>query len=473
MMNNKKRGFKMGAAAFMTAIIVLAIVVVVNVIMIQLDVEWDLTPNKIYTLGDTSKNFLKTVKKDVIIYALFDDAKAGNGEQNKVLKELLDEYKAASPKIKVKYVDPDKQPDIMNQIDPEKTKNMNKNDVIVTCGKKIEVVPAATLTTSQQTQMGTDSSFSAENYITTGLKRATSDKTPTIYYTIGHNERSMVSDYSQIKFFMESGSYNVKELNLKTVAKVPEDCEAMFVFAPQSDLLTDEAMKMSEYIDNGGKMFLAFDPLIPNQELPQFDKILGKYNVSLNYDKVKENDKDRYLPGDQSNIVVAIESNALFGEIPEGTGIAAQMPNSRSLNLLKAQKEGLEITSLLRTSSKAVGEVIDKSKGRDINGPLDLGVAAEYDMGTKSTRMLAFGNARFLTDKYITENQVNKLLFQIVISWLIQNDDDMLIAPKSLTQQTFMITANQANVTAIILIAVIPIIIFTFGLVVWLRRRHL
>ena len=39
----------MGAAALMTAIIVLAIAVAVNVIMIQLDIEWDLTPNKIYT----------------------------------------------------------------------------------------------------------------------------------------------------------------------------------------------------------------------------------------------------------------------------------------------------------------------------------------------------------------------------------------------------------------------------------------
>ncbi|KNY29146.1 ABC-type uncharacterized transport system [Pseudobacteroides cellulosolvens ATCC 35603 = DSM 2933] len=470
MANKNSKGFKYGAAAILTAVIVIIIAVVVNLIVIKLDIQWDLTTNKIFSLNKTSVDFVKKLNKEVTIYGLYDNTKAEVGDQNAILNELLKQYQNASDKIIVKYVDPDKDPAIISKLDPEKTKQIAKGDILVSCGKKLDVIPANSITYSQSTQYGQDTSLMVENYLTTAIKRVSNEKTPTVYYTTGHNESIFVDEFNQIKVAVEAGGYYTKALNLQTEPKVPDDCETIFIMAPKSDLSNDEGKKIQDYLDRGGKIFFAFDPVIPNQNMPVFDKVLAEYNLSLNYDKVKEGDDSRYVSGDPNNLLVALESNAIFGEIPAGQ-FALNMPNSRSINILKAKKEALEIVSLARTSEKAVGMQVDQSKGKDINGPLDLVVAAEYSGGTQDSRILVWGNAAMFNDKLLTQNTYQ--ILAVCMSWLIQNKDDMGIPPKSLNFETINISETNANITAIILIGAVPLLIFGLGTFVWLRRRHL
>ncbi|HEY9059140.1 MAG TPA: GldG family protein [Pseudobacteroides sp.] len=470
MTNKNSKSFKYGAAALLTAVIVIAIAIIVNLIVIRLDIQWDLTTNKIYSLNKTSVDFVQKLTKDVTIYGLYDNTKIESGDTYAIVNELLKQYKNASPKIAIKYVDVDKDPGIINQLDPQKTKTIAKGDILVSSGKKLDVIPAASITYSQSTQMGQDTSLLVENYITTAIKRVSSDKTPTIYYTTGHNENLLVEEFNQIRIAVEGGGYYTKALNLQTEPKVPDDCELIFVMAPKSDLSTDEAKKVTDYLDRGGKIFFAFDPVVPNQNLPAFDKILGQYNFSLNYDKVKEGDKNRYVSGDANNLLVFLESNAILGEIPAGQ-YAINMPNSRSINILKTVKEGLEIVSLAKTSEQAVGMQIDKSKGKDINGPLDVVVAAEYTGGMQDSRIMVWGNASMFKDQYINQNTYQ--ILAVCMGWLIQNKDDMGIPPKSLNLETITISQTNANITGIILVGAIPLLIFGLGTFVWLRRRHL
>lgn len=470
MANKSSKGFKYGAAALLTAVIVIVIAIVVNLIVIKLDLQWDLTTNKIFSLNKTSIDFVKKLNKEVTIYGLYDNTKAEVGDQNAILNELLKQYKNASDKIIVKYVDPDKDPAIISQLDPQKTKQISKGDLLVTSGKKLDVIPAASITYSQQTQYGQDTSLLVENYITTAIKRVSNEKSPTVYYTTGHNEGELANEFNQIRVAVESGGYYTKPLNLQSEPKVPEDCELIFVMAPKRDLATDEAKKIQDYLDRGGKIFFAFDPVIPNQNMPIFDKVLGEYNLSLNYDKVKEGDESRHKSGEPNNLLVPLESNAIFGEIPAGQ-FALNMPNSRSVNILRTKKEALEIISLGKTSEKAVGMQIDQAKGKDINGPLDLAVAAEYTGGAQDSRILVWGSASMFKDGLISE--VNYQILGISLGWLIQNKDDMGIPPKSLNYEMINISETNANITAIILIGAVPLLIFGLGTFVWLRRRHL
>jgi len=464
------KSFKYGAASLMTAAIVIVIAVIINLIVIKLDIQWDLTTNKIFSLNKTSIDFVKKLEKEVTIYGLYDNTTTEVGEQNSIVNELLKQYQNASSKIVVKFVDPDKDPAIISRLDPEKTKQISKGDLLVSCGKKLDVIPAGSITYTQATQYGQDTSLLVENYITTAIKRVSNELTPTIYYTSGHNEDVFENEFAQIKVAVEAGGYYTKSINLQTEPKVPEDCEAIFILAPKTDLTADEAKKIDDYLDRGGKIFFAFDPVIPNQNMPVFDKVLSEYSLSLNYDKVKENDDSRYISGDPNNLLVYLESNAIFGQIPSGQ-FALNMPNSRSINILKTRKESLEVISLARTSEKAVGMQIDQSKGKDINGPLDLVVAAEYRGGNYDSRILVWGNASMFKDKYLTQNTYQ--ILAVCMSWLIQNKDDMGIPPKSLNYETINISYTNANITGIILIGAVPLLIFGLGTFVWLRRRHL
>mgnify|MGYP001304021593 FL=1 len=62
------KSFKYGAASLMTAAIVIVIAVIINLIVIKLDIQWDLTTNKIFSLNKTSIDFVKKLEKEVTIY---------------------------------------------------------------------------------------------------------------------------------------------------------------------------------------------------------------------------------------------------------------------------------------------------------------------------------------------------------------------------------------------------------------------
>jgi hypothetical protein len=116
--------------------VVIAIAVVVNILVGTLSLKWDLTSNKLYSLGDVSKKILKDLDKDVTIYGLFDDGKIGSGDYKEVIG-FLDQYKKY-PHIKIQYVDPDKNPGIIKEIDPNNLKNLAQGDFVVKSGSKMK-----------------------------------------------------------------------------------------------------------------------------------------------------------------------------------------------------------------------------------------------------------------------------------------------------------------------------------------------
>jgi len=66
----------------------------------------DWTSSKLYTLSEKSKNVLKGIATDVRVVVLMTPSTPLFSET----KELLDRYKAASPKIQVEYIDPERDP---------------------------------------------------------------------------------------------------------------------------------------------------------------------------------------------------------------------------------------------------------------------------------------------------------------------------------------------------------------------------
>src|ERR1700680_1945539 len=90
-------------------VIAIAIVVLANWFVNRHDHRWDLTPNQKFSLSPQSKKLLKDLDRDVSIY-VFDRERAFRGE-----RDLLDNYAAASSRVTVRYLDPDRQPTLAKQ----------------------------------------------------------------------------------------------------------------------------------------------------------------------------------------------------------------------------------------------------------------------------------------------------------------------------------------------------------------------
>src|SRR5512133_1444583 len=100
----KSRQAKYGSYAVVYTLVIVAVLFAINFLANRYTKSYDTTSNKQYSLADQTKKFVGGLKQDVTI-AYYDQT-----SQFPQARDLLDRYSALSPKLHVKYIDPDKKP---------------------------------------------------------------------------------------------------------------------------------------------------------------------------------------------------------------------------------------------------------------------------------------------------------------------------------------------------------------------------
>ncbi len=464
-----KRSLKYGANSLVLVVAVVAIAIVVNLLVGMGNFRVDLTADKLYSLSDQSKDIVKKVKKEVTIFGLFDNATIPGGSEYREITNLVNEYKALG--VKVKYVDPDKDPGTITSLDPQKTLGLTKGDFVVKSGNKVRRLEAQELYGQANQQYGR--MYSAEPLITGAIKFVSSDVTPVAYFVEGHNEVSLKEDLTQVSKILQSNNLEVKSLSLLTEKSVPDDCHLLVFASPQKDLTDEEKIKLDAYVKKNGNAIFMFDSLESSDKLTNFEDSLNYFNIGINYDKVKENDSDKHLPNDDYALIAGLQDNEI-NKAFSGQNYPVFMPDSRSINILQNQKDWLTNTQLITTTNKA--ESTDIIGGKTHKGPFNLAVASEIKGGSK---VLVFGNSKFLSDKALTSQYGTYFQYgtnyflTTVVNWMQDKTDEQTISGKLVSNKALPVTESQTRVLSIVLIGVVPLLILGCGLFVWSRRRHL
>ncbi|HWC18146.1 MAG TPA: Gldg family protein, partial [Terriglobales bacterium] len=100
----KARQTKYAAYATIYILVVMAIVTVGNVLADRYNKTYDGTANKRYSLSEQTSKIVKGLKQDAVVTYF------NQSTRFRSAKDLLDEYVNLSPKVKVRYIDPDKDP---------------------------------------------------------------------------------------------------------------------------------------------------------------------------------------------------------------------------------------------------------------------------------------------------------------------------------------------------------------------------
>lgn len=468
-----KRSLKYGSNSIILIVVVVAIAVIINLLVGMGDFKLDLTSDQLYSLSDDSKAILKDIKKDVTIYGLFDDGNVPSGNEYKDIINLLSQYEKQGSNIKVEYVDPNKDPGFITSLDKDKTKEIAKGDFVVKSGNKVKKLAAYDLY-GEETQYGR--MYNAEPLITGAIKFVTSDVTPVAYFVTGHGEFSVDGDMTTVKGMLENNNMEVKSLSLVSEKQVPEDCKLLVFASPKSDLSEDEKIKVDAYVKKDGKAVFLLDPVESGSKFTNFEAVLETFNVGINYDKVKEMDENRHLPGDEYQVIATLESNEINAGFNSSGEYPVFLPDSRSLSVLKNPKEWITTTPLIKTTDKAEAANI-LEQGKIENGPFELAIASEVKGA--SAKVLVFGNGTFLSDaalksQYSTYFSYGATYFlTTVVNWMQDKDDQTTISPKLITPKGLTITESQTKVISVMMIGVLPLVIMGCGLFVWSRRRHL
>lgn len=487
----KNKRLRHGSYSMGLALIVLAIIVVINMAVNALPSkfrEFDLTGQNLTQIGSQTTEMLDALTKDVQIYLVVQ-----SGQEDETTKKLLENYAGASSHIKFEIRDPVKNPAFLNSYQDMELYN---NSVIVECGDRKKALSPDQIYEYQMdytTYSSTITGFDGEGQITSAISYVTSENLGKAYALTGHDEIPMTDN---LKSLMQKQNLEIEDLNLITAEQVPEDADFLFVFSPMADLSSEETAKIQNYLTAGGHAFIVAG-YTGGTPQPNLDALLADYGLERVEGVVVEGDPNHYTGSGQAYIVPDKESH----EITDGLEKYVLMPMAQGLQESQDHRDTVQVSALLKTSDSSYSKpdpanvtTMEKEDG-DIDGPFMVGAAvtetvaeagdtadvedmnstdADSQSSSKETRIVCL-TSELMFDQG-TDAQVvggNMELVGKAVSWLTNGEEATVSIPsKSIDNTSLSMTAMGSLLGFLGCIVVIPLAVLITGLVIWLGRKN-
>lgn len=463
------KSLQMGA--YNTGMIGVAVVlmVVVNLVAGELPGSVktvDVTSQKIYSLTDTTKDFLKDLQEDVTIYVL-----AGEDSRDVTLATTLERFQDASQHIAVEYVDPAVNPRFYMQYTDTA---VSSHSLIVVSEKRNKIVDYSSVYETEYDYTNYTSNttgYDGEGQITSAIAYVTSDSMPRVYILEGHGEAALSSTFTDA---VKKENMEYESINLMNYDAVPEDAQCLVIDAPTSDFSEDDLQKILTYMENGGNALVI--STWTGQELPNFHKLLEAYGLSVTDGLVIEQDKNCYYQN-QTFLLPKVQRDDMTSSVYGSYYIF--VPYAQGIRVPEEEGDTLTYTTLLSTSDSAFArgnlENVDTYEMTDTDeaGPFALGVKAEKQENdeTKSTLVL-YSSAYLFED---SANQMvsgaNLMLFSTTIGNLTENEVSVSVPVKSYEVSTLLVPQSRIVLLALVTTIILPVGLLIVGFVIWFRRR--
>lgn len=452
----KARQTKYAAYATVYILVVIAAAVIANVLADRYNKSYDATLNKRYSLSDQTAKIVKGLKQDATITYFNQSTSFRQG------KDLLDQYANLSPKVQVKYVDPDKDPQLAREAGIR-----SMGTAIVQIGAKKEEAKGMT-----------------EEGITGAFIRDLKSEVKTVCFAAGSGEHQIDSTdregLSRLKDYLTRDNYQSKTVDLLQKAEVPGDCTTLVVAGPTHNYEQPEVDAIKKYVEDGGRALFMLDPPLKmgRSEISDNDKlasVLASWGVTLNKDLILDLNPLGQIAGvgPQVALVTSYGSQPIVSDMK---GTATGFPLSRSLEFKNTDKTTVEKlfdssqTSLATNDLKSPEVNVRDPKNK--KGPLTIGAAGMYATGKPNSqgRFVVVGSSAWAANGFITFNGNNDLALN-TINWLASDEDLISIRPKEQEDRRITMTRAQLSWVRLTSQFLLPLVVVVAGISVWWKRR--
>ncbi len=456
---------KTGGYSVLVSIIAIAIVIIGNLFVNKLPTnltQFDTTSTDIFSISEETENVVKALEEDVTLYYI-----ASYGSENSNMTSILEKYKELSSKIIVKQIDPA----VNIAFFTDDRKELTEGSVVVESAKRSKNIsyydinyPGISLEEIQYyesyyQQAVPPTGFAAENNITAAIKHVTTEQIPIVYSLKGHGELELTDEL--IKEIITNESMAHKTLNLATVEKVPEDCDCIFIYAPEKDISKEEADRLIEYLKAGGRMmYVSYYALRSEDAQPNLDSVLAYYGVVADEGKIVEENTEYRNP------LNSLFHLPVYGdhEITKPfVGYNMWVAECQAIIKGEVTRDSISIVPLLSTTDKSYRDA-------NLNNNKDEGETAKsYDVAVAVTE--ANENGKETKIVWINTPSVDTPFLTNSFGWMCEIDSAISIPAKSLENASLEINELQSTVLTWIFAIIIPITVVGIGLVVLYRRR--
>ena len=262
----------------------LGIIIVANVVSFSNNARMDVTATNQYSLADRTEQLLDGLDQDIELIAFYKGEVSippgGNPggafqllNREEKVKETFREFEAARPtKINASFVDPDVNPQRVNQYFGTTPIAFVNESVVVRLrdGDAIEVIQPSDAGYGQ-----------LEQDLVTSILVVTGQEKKAVYFLEGHGERSITSPgsegYSDVRVGLEQDNYRVEPLRWSRIEEdvtVPDDAALLVIARPTEDLPEPHAQVINQYLQgknpdgtdrrSAGRLVFLGDPDTPD-----------------------------------------------------------------------------------------------------------------------------------------------------------------------------------------------------------------
>ncbi|VAX13436.1 Mucin 2 precursor [hydrothermal vent metagenome] len=419
----------------------------------------DWTANHRNTLSEASVKLLQRMPGPIHITAFARDSELLPTRHK--IHELIDRYEHNKPDIMLHFVDPNTDPDRVRS----EGISVNGELIVEYQGRREHIKNLS------------------EETLTNTLQRLLRSGQQKIVFITGHGERKpdgkANQDYNLFIKGLASKGIKASSLSLNDNPEIPADTSVLVIASPQVDYLPGEVNILLNYLKKGGNLLWLHDP----GSLHGLDRLAKSLGIS-------------FVPGtivDPTTQMLGISDPSFalvtgYGHHPVVQDFTYMTIYPRAAGLQHFEINHWKASVLLQTVARSWSETsklegsIAFDKGSDTPGPLTIGFALtrpqpktnktnkKQDAKEKNQRVIVLGDGDFISNTYLG-NQGNQDLGYNIVNWL-SHDDNFISIPSTTAPDTELVLEKRTwSLLGLVFLIVLPMILLSSGIVIWLKRR--
>lgn len=448
--------------------------------------RWDLSASKDFSLSQQSTKVLKGLKKPLKVIVLISPV----DPLYQRVRDLLSAYEAASTRVSVRYVDPDRDPAKVQEL-AKKYGLSTVNVVVFDYGKASRQVKRDQMADFDFSSMRMGGparlkAFKAEEAFTNAILDLLDPRKPIIYFTTGHGERISAGrgmGMDTLKARLAGEGAEVKEWRTLGSARVPEDTDLLVIAGPEKPFLKSESELIERYLKNGGSAFIMLDPVILPGKPPTFgptglEALAEEWGVKPLDDIVLDPAGSVPSLGAQTFLSLSYGASPIVRDLARHR-YPVLFSLARSLETTSPVDKDYTVEPLASSSSKSWGlrslKHLDKAaikKKGDPSGPLVIAAAVSSKKKEKKARLVLTGDSDVGSDALLRGGAGNLLFCMNAMHWLLSQENRIAIPPKTETGTHLTLTRRQSNTLFVFLVLILPFIVLAIGVYVFFQRRR-
>ncbi len=467
------RGTRERLQAVGGTVVFCGILVTGNVLALRHPWRYDATENRIHTLADQTVRIVRGLGAPVELLAFL---QAGDPDREEI-EELLSRYGALSPKLAWRIVDPEREPQLADEL------RVTRKAVLV----------ARSGETTAQTS-GDSNAGLTEGAITNLILKVTRPGPHLVYMVTGHGEPSpddleTPAGLAALAAALGEQNFEVRKMLLAAEPEVPGDALVLVVAGPEKPFIEHEVQAIRAYLARGGRVLLLLDPATS----PNLDPLLVDYRLALGDDMVVDREQIPFL-GARLGLDPIVENfppHAVNRDFRERILL-------RQVRSVGVRTEGglagvqAQVIAETRTGSWAEKDYRDMLRTAqvtegpdDTRGPVPVAVAVigaapqgetgkapSAEEASKRAHLVVIGDADWVRNAHLGDF-FNREWALNVVEWLAGQED--LVAERPRTFRASRLEMTQADFWNLFRLSVLllPETLVILGLAVWWRRRSL